>query len=282
MTHVADLDGQPSTLVEPSPQPDPAAGGGRQAALCLLHVEDNPGEALLMQEYVQDILPSVVFDTASRLGEVTAERAAAADCALLDLSLPDASGLDALVRLRSLSEQLPIIVLTGFDDMQLGLAAVRDGADDYLVKNHVDGYTLERAVQYSIERRRLMLQVARSAAETVLATASSITADAAAEEALAMMRQAARNGERPYASLCVQGTHAVSVRIDSDSCEFVLDCQTCTWSSTRGADDAHSWAARSLDATLLRHVYFEGLGSEAAPAATPAGAPAAQVRRSRS
>ena len=279
MTHLAELDGQHATSDTRQAAETGAAPEADTVSFRLLHVEDNPSDALLMQEYVQGILPLVTFDTASRLSEVTVERATAADCALLDLSLPDASGLDALVTLRKMSEQLPIIVLTGFDDMSLGLKAVRDGADDYLVKNHVDGFTLERAVQYAIERRRLMLQLVMSAAETVVANASTITADAATEAALDLMRQAVKDSELPAVSRTVAGTHAVSVRIDSESYDFVLDCQTCAWSSDRHPNDAHSWAARALDATLLRHVYFEGLDAEATPAATPEGAPVPPVRR---
>ncbi|HYP45884.1 MAG TPA: response regulator [Propionibacteriaceae bacterium] len=220
--------------------------------LRLLHVEDNPADALLMQEYIRGILPSVTFDTADRLSDVSAERVRAVDCALLDLSLPDASGLDALLALRRMSEDLPIIVLTGFDNMELGLSAVRDGADDYLIKNHVDGFTLERAVQYSIERRRLMLQVAKSTAQAIVATATSITAEAATEEAL----RGADDGESE--AKAAPGTHEVAVRIDRDSQEFVLSCQSCGWESDRGTDGMHSWSARDLEVTLLHHIDFEG------------------------
>ena len=54
-----------------------------------------------MQEFIRGSLPSVEFDWAVRLSDLTAERAGAADCALLDLSLPDASGLEALVAVRA-------------------------------------------------------------------------------------------------------------------------------------------------------------------------------------
>jgi DNA-binding NarL/FixJ family response regulator len=101
---------------------------------------------------------------------VTQARAAAADCAILDLSLPDASGLQALVALRALSPDLPIVVLTGFDDLEVGLSALRCGADDYLVKSQVDGFTLDRAVRYAIARRQLVTdQVVAAAAATVTA-----------------------------------------------------------------------------------------------------------------
>jgi CheY-like chemotaxis protein len=129
--------------------------------LHVLHVEDNAADAMLMQAYLSDVLPQVQFDSVVRLSALSPDRAQAADCALLDLSLPDASGLEALVALRALSDTLPIIVLTGYDNTELGLAAVRDGADDYLVKNDVDGPTLARTITYSIERRRRMIEMAR-------------------------------------------------------------------------------------------------------------------------
>jgi DNA-binding NarL/FixJ family response regulator len=227
--------------------------------LRLLHVEDNVSDALLMQSYMQDALPFVTFDTVARLSDVTAERAATAHCALLDLTLPDATGLDALVGLRRISDRLPVIVLTGFDDIALGIAALRDGADDYLVKNHVDAYSLQRAVQYAIERRRLLLDLVAATAETLVATASSFAADAAAEEAVQRLEQSQEQRPRSAPLPTVRGTHAVAVRIDRESYDFVLDCQSCSWSSERTPDEARSWAARSLDTTLLRHVYFEGL-----------------------
>lgn len=246
------------------------------ATIRLLHVEDNPADALLMQEYIRAVLPTVDFDTAERLAEVTAERVAEADCALLDLSLPDASGLEGVVRLRQLSEHLPIIVLTGFDDMQLGLSAVRDGADDYLLKNHVDGYTLERAVQYAIERRRLMLQLAQSAAEAFFATTSMIDADSATE---AMLERVLKE-EAARASHAALGTHEVSVRIDRSSSEFVLQCRSCPWESTNESDGpfgVHSWASRSLELALLEHIDFQRTEADVEDAAAAAEA-AAQAK----
>jgi DNA-binding response OmpR family regulator len=222
----------------------------------LLHVEDNAADALLAQEYIRDVLPQADFDTATRLGDVTSTMASSADCAILDLSLPDAEGLEALVALRAMSDALPIIVLTGFDNLELGLAAVRDGADDYLIKNHVDGYSLERAVRYSIERRRLTRELISSAAAATVATAAGIAADAAtavATELADASYQRGRSDTRPSPDVAA-GTHEVAVRIDQDTGEYTLACRSCTWRSDSGSDTQHSWAARSLDAVLLRHI----------------------------
>jgi FixJ family two-component response regulator len=127
----------------------------RPLGLRLLHIEDNASDALLAQSYIRNVMPDVVFDSAVRIADVTPEMVAEASCAILDLSLPDASGLHGLHTLRAMSPELPIIVLTGFDDLDTGLSAIRDGAEDYLVKNYVDGDSLQRAIRYAMERRRL-------------------------------------------------------------------------------------------------------------------------------
>jgi DNA-binding NarL/FixJ family response regulator len=132
----------------------------RDLGMRLLHIEDNSADALLAQSYLRSVDPDVQFETVVRLGDVTRESADGAACAILDLSLPDATGLEALHSLRALSPELPIIVLTGFDDLDMGLDAIRHGAEDYLVKNYVDGDSLQRAVRYAIERRRLISALA--------------------------------------------------------------------------------------------------------------------------
>ncbi len=244
----------------------------------LLHVEDNRADALLTQEYIRAVLPTVEFDNAVRLSDVTPELVGAADCAILDLSLPDAEGLEALVALRAMSDALPIIVLTGFDNLELGLAAVRDGADDYLIKNHIDSYTLERAVQYSIERRSLMRELISSAAETTVAAAATIAADAALAAAAQLALVGFDQDWRTAAGAqnVAVGTHQVAVHIDDETGDYTLVCQTCDWESNDVSDDVHSWAARSLDVALLRHVTL-GDKAEAGPAldADAASSPAA-------
>ena len=132
----------------------------------VLLVEDNPGDARLIREMLPET-SDVPFDLAcvDRLSDGL-ERMASGDMdvVLLDLSLPDSQGLDTFIRARDHAPQMPIILLTGLDDKESAVTAVREGAQDYLVKGQVDGNLLVRAVQYAIERKqaeRALVQAAQ-------------------------------------------------------------------------------------------------------------------------
>jgi diguanylate cyclase (GGDEF)-like protein len=134
---------------------DLLAAAAGQRPLRILHVEDTQADRLLTQQMLRMVRPDVVFDSATRLADLTRARTEDADCALVDLSLPDVKGLDTLRRIRELAPDLPIIVLTGLDNVHTGLAALRQGAQDYLVKNTADGVVLDRAIRYAIQRMEL-------------------------------------------------------------------------------------------------------------------------------
>ena len=82
---------------------------------------------------------------------------------LLDLSLPDSMGLETFAKVYVHSPAVPVIVLTGNDDNNLALAAVKRGAQDYLVKGRLDRELLLRSMQYAIERKRYQLQLEHQA-----------------------------------------------------------------------------------------------------------------------
>ncbi|HWP56444.1 MAG TPA: ATP-binding protein [Candidatus Acidoferrales bacterium] len=145
----------------------------------VLLVEDNAGDARLLREVLSESQGSL-FELihVDRLSE--ALRALQRDgfsAILLDLSLPDAHGLETIGRLRSAEPVPPIVVLTGLNDEEMALKAVQEGAQDYLVKGQVDGQLLMRSLRYAIQRHRAEaalkqrnreLQVLRSISETVL------------------------------------------------------------------------------------------------------------------
>jgi diguanylate cyclase (GGDEF)-like protein len=82
---------------------------------------------------------------------------------LLDLSLPDSVGLETFSKVYAHSPTVPIIVLTGNDDQTVALSAVKNGAQDYLIKGRLDRELLVRSMQYSIERKRYQVQLEHQA-----------------------------------------------------------------------------------------------------------------------
>ena len=125
----------------------------------MLLVEDNPLDAHLVQATLA-ATDSVDIESVRELGDALASiRDRSFDVILLDLSLPDARGLEALQRLRAHAPAIPIVVLTSRDDQSVALQAVRHGAQDYLTKEHMERDVLLRAVRYAIERHRLLTEI---------------------------------------------------------------------------------------------------------------------------
>lgn len=127
----------------------------------VLLVEDNPGDARLIREMLNEVRSAAIeLVCADRLDE--AVQAVAAEpfaIVLLDLNLPDSTGIETFVRLRDMAPDIPVVVLSGLDDENAAVHAVQEGAQDYLVKGHVDGPLLVRAIRYAIERNRMSLAI---------------------------------------------------------------------------------------------------------------------------
>ncbi len=127
----------------------------------VLLVEDNPGDARLIREMIAEV-KGTQFDLhcTERLSAAL-ECLAEGDIALIltDLELLDSQGLETFAKVYGQAPQVPIIVLTGLDDEEAGLEAVRRGAQDYLVKGHIEGNLLVRAMRYAIERKRAQEQL---------------------------------------------------------------------------------------------------------------------------
>jgi two-component system, cell cycle sensor histidine kinase and response regulator CckA len=121
----------------------------------LLVVEDNPGDARLLREMVtsHDWM-NTEFTHVESMSEAEvhlAERAV--DVILLDLGLPDAQGLEAVRRAHAAAPRVPLVVLTGRDDELLAAQALREGAQDYLLKGQIEAPGLLRSLRYAIERK---------------------------------------------------------------------------------------------------------------------------------
>ena len=130
---------------------------GPSARRTVLVVEDNPGDARLVELFLLEetadpfrVLKAIRLSDA--LDQLVSEHV---DVVLLDLSLPDSCGLDTLARVKAVRPLVPVVVLTGTKDEVLALDALRQGAQDYLVKGAGDGDLLRRAIRYAIERSRV-------------------------------------------------------------------------------------------------------------------------------
>jgi serine phosphatase RsbU (regulator of sigma subunit) len=127
-------------------------------SLSLLLVEDDRADAVLVEDLITDAVTDIRVVWAKSMAHAERElEAARPDCVLLDLHLPDASGIDALNRIANLDATVPIVVLTGLNDEYFGASAVAAGAQDYLVKGRVEPEMLRRALLYAIERKRAEL-----------------------------------------------------------------------------------------------------------------------------
>jgi serine phosphatase RsbU (regulator of sigma subunit) len=123
--------------------------------LRILLVEDDDGDAILVEELLSDASLKVELHRATTLDhavDLLPDRPV--DCVLLDLGLPDSVGLSAVERLRAGTSPPALVVLTGHSGIDLGVQAVAAGADDYLVKGEVDGDLLGRSVRYAVQRRK--------------------------------------------------------------------------------------------------------------------------------
>lgn len=119
----------------------------------VLLVEDDAGDAFLVRELLAEVQAPVDLSVVSTIAEASVATGAI-DCVLLDLDLPDASGLRALQAMLAARPNVAVCVLTGLAEERLGADALAHGAQDYLVKGRVDGVLLERAIRYAVERRR--------------------------------------------------------------------------------------------------------------------------------
>jgi signal transduction histidine kinase len=130
----------------------------------ILLVEDNFADARLLSETLMEIAENKFELThVQQLDEAMAKLAEYLfDAILLDLSLPDSQGLETLESILSAVPDLPIIVLTGLKDENTGIKAVRKGAQDYLVKGQASSYLLIRAINYSIERKRIQEELRKA------------------------------------------------------------------------------------------------------------------------
>jgi HD-GYP domain-containing protein (c-di-GMP phosphodiesterase class II) len=128
-------------------------GTGVAKATRVLLVEDNVGDARLILEMIAESGESITLSQAETLIEALSELDASSyDAVILDLGLPDSQGMETFTRLRDAANEIAIIVLTGNVDKRAATEALERGAQDYLVKGHIDSESLTRSIGYALSR----------------------------------------------------------------------------------------------------------------------------------
>ena len=122
----------------------------------ILLIEDNPGDVRIIKELLREASgASAAIVSADRLSSGIQQLSeGGVDLVLLDLTLPDSKGLDTLTKLRAAARGVPVILLTGLDDEELAVKAVREGAQDYIVKGSVTAQSLARSIRFAVERNK--------------------------------------------------------------------------------------------------------------------------------
>jgi len=120
----------------------------------ILLIEDNPADARLIVEMTQNC--NFRFEIAERLSEgINRLKNSEYTAILLDLSLPDSQGFETITNALAAAPEIPIVILTGAGDDEIGLKAIQNGAQDYLVKGKISDDLLVRVLRYAIERNNL-------------------------------------------------------------------------------------------------------------------------------
>ena len=134
--------------------------GVEKKALQVLLVEDNAGDARLLREmFSKEKAGSFELTHLTRMSEAVAHLArGGVDIVLLDMGLPDGHGIETVRRARAAAPDVAMIVLTGLEDESLAAEAIKEGAQDYLIKGQIENRALPRALRHAIERHRMQTE----------------------------------------------------------------------------------------------------------------------------
>ncbi len=129
--------------------------------LQLLIIEDNHFDATLLKNCIGQTPDSfcVLSFTDSIAGSAKRLHDNNIDVIILDLDLPDSQGLDTISNVTRLNPRVPIVVMTDRSDPEIGINAIKQGAQDFINKNELSLSTLRKSIFYAIERKRLLVEM---------------------------------------------------------------------------------------------------------------------------
>jgi PAS domain S-box-containing protein len=131
----------------------------------ILIVEDNEGDFTLIQDFLEERFLTPKIYWAKNFKEANATLISTdckIDLVLLDLSLPDKSGEGLIIEIIPLCHQMPLIVLTGYSDIEFGAKSLSLGVSDYLIKDELNATSLYKSILYSLERKKTLIQLETS------------------------------------------------------------------------------------------------------------------------
>lgn len=127
----------------------------------ILLIEDNPGDIRLMKEMLNEM---VTFDYHLITAETLKDGCELIEkenviLILLDLNLPDSNGKETFDAVMSVADQIPVVLVSGLHNVELSLSLIKEGAQDYIVKNDLNSSMLSRTIEFAIERKKLVSQL---------------------------------------------------------------------------------------------------------------------------
>jgi len=134
------------------------SNNGLNQIINILLIEDNPGDIRIIKEHLKEAkeFKFNLHSVENLLKGLTCITENSFDIILLDLLLPDSSGIETLERILEKDSKYPIIVLTGMDNLNLAIQAIKAGAQDYLVKGQIESNLLLRSIFHAIDRHKMM------------------------------------------------------------------------------------------------------------------------------
>jgi signal transduction histidine kinase len=136
-----------------------------KGSLVVLVIEDNPGDFTLVEEFLFDQIESPFIVNAHNYKEaveIIGSGDHAFDIILLDLSLPDKTGMPLIEEIIEISAKVPVVVLTGYADLTFGVKSLAMGISDYILKDELTALSLYKSIVYSIERKRIIYKLESS------------------------------------------------------------------------------------------------------------------------
>jgi len=128
----------------------------------VLLIEDNPGDVQILKAFLEEFSEISVDHAATLEDGMKMLMNGNYNSILLDLSLPDSNGINTLVSVLVKFPEYPIVVLTAYEENELGVLSIQAGAEDYLNKRHLNGHLITHSLRYAIERRKLVNRLKQS------------------------------------------------------------------------------------------------------------------------